>query len=229
MILDKKRNLSINLSKKAAIFVLLICFFFTALAATTRLLPSALAGQTEEEKLIAQIKETLRWYPVDEKLSQEQRTAAYRKNSEKGLALCKQFLEKFPQHEDAVKVKLDQLSFLTRFGRYDEAEQLAREFLAKHPTDPYADGFRWTLVSNYKSKGKYDAALAELELIKEPEWVVHWERNQIYQQKEIAQRVKPILEKIKAPEFTKAEFPRFEYRKEDYQRLKPALEREKAK
>lgn len=181
MILNKKRTLSINLSKKAAVFVLLICCVFTALAATTRLLPFALAQQTEEEKLISQIKEARRWPPIDEKLSQEQRTAAYRKNSEKGLALCQQFLEKFPQREN-VEVLFYQVSFLTGLRRYDEAEQLAQKFLAKHPAGPYADRFRWRLVSNYKSKGKYDAALAELELIKAPEWGVHRERNQIYQQ-----------------------------------------------
>lgn len=221
MILDPKRNLSINLSKKAAVFVLLICCVFTSLAATNRLLPSALAQQTEEEKLIAQIKETLQWYPMDEKLSPEQRTAAYQKNSEKGLALCKQFLEKHPQHEDAVKVKLDQLSFLIRLGRYDETEQLAREFLAEHPTDPYADGFRWTLVLIYKSKGEYDAALAELDLIKEPEWAVQWERNQIYQlkhRKEEIQRLLPLIEKSKQDA---------ERRKEEAQQLLSLIEKNK--
>jgi len=182
MILDKKRALSINLSKKAAVLVLLICGVFTALAATTRLLPFALAQQTEEEKLIAQIKQAWRWYPMDDKLSKEQRTAAYRKNSEKALALCQQFLEKYPQHEN-VEVLFSQVSFLSGIlRRYDEAEQLAHEFLAKHPTGPYADRFRWRLVSNYQKEGKYNAALAELELIKAPEWEAHWERYQIYLQ-----------------------------------------------
>jgi len=182
MILDKKRNLSINLSKKAAILVLLIGCVFTALAGSTRLLPFALAQQTEEEKLIAQIKEARRWHPIDEKLSQEQRTAAYRKNWEKSLALCKQFLEKYPQHEKAVEILLDEVWFLSCLQRDDEADQLAQEFLEEHPKSPYADVFRWTLVSDYYSKGKYEEALAELELIKDPEWKVHWERYQIYLQ-----------------------------------------------
>ena len=134
-----------------------------------------LAEAVDEEEALYQEIQTVSNFRPDELLPRpgvqyggKSDLEKYQQNWERGLELCEQFLNAYPDSERYDSVWYEKLNYLFGLQRNAEFDAGAEAFLSERPGSKYTGRLRRFRVYRFMDEFKFDQALAELDKINDP-------------------------------------------------------------